>query len=61
MDKQAAQIASYGIVGRLGAVQYDDLMVCNTLKNAGNLALRSYPLKMGKEAARYTPLNGKKN
>ena len=60
VDKQAAQIASYRIVGHLGAVRSDDLMVCITLNSDGNLALQSYPVKMGKEAAPYTPLNGKK-
>lgn len=60
VDKQSAQIASYRIVGHLGAVQNDDLMVCITLNSDGNLAFQSYTVKMGKEAAPYTPLKGKK-
>ena len=60
VDKQSAKTASYRIVGHLGVVQNDDLLVCITLDNDGNLAFQSYPEKVGKEAAGYTPLKGKK-
>lgn len=60
VDKQAARTASYGIVGQLGVVKNDDLLVCIMLNSDGNLALQSYLAKMGKQAARNTPLKGKK-